>query len=83
MVAEYNIIKEKTSETPIILIDDLFSEIDDTREKRILNHLENLGQIIFTTTLDIDSVRKNEMFRHDTIYFNIENGIMKKAHETV
>lgn len=52
MISEFQLIKERVRETPIILIDDLFSEIDHTRENKILSYIIDLGQNIITTTLE-------------------------------
>ncbi|MBN1154474.1 DNA replication/repair protein RecF [candidate division KSB1 bacterium] len=52
MISEFQLIIEKIHETPIILIDDLFSEIDHTREDKILSYILDLGQNFISTTLD-------------------------------
>ena len=49
-VAEFFFLKERCNETPIFLLDDVFSELDEYRSKKILLLAESLGQIFITTT---------------------------------
>jgi DNA replication and repair protein RecF len=49
-VAEFFFLKERCNETPIFLLDDVFSELDEHRSKKILALAETLGQIFVTTT---------------------------------
>ena len=56
--AETLLIKEVTGEYPIILLDDLFSELDKEKVKNILKFINKEMQIIITTT-DLDEIPKN------------------------
>lgn len=49
-LAECELIKQHRNEVPIILIDDLYSEIDLAREKKITEKLDTMGQIFITAT---------------------------------
>ena len=49
-LSEANIIKEITGEEPVILLDDVMSELDLSRQDYILNHLEN--RQVFITCCD-------------------------------
>ncbi len=49
-VAEFFFLKERCNETPIFLMDDVFSELDKYRSKKLLALAESLGQIFITTT---------------------------------
>lgn len=49
-VAEFFYLKEKKDESPILLLDDVLSELDETRSRRLLNHIAELGQTIITAT---------------------------------
>jgi len=69
-IAEYKLIKEQTQEVPLILIDDLYSEIDQQRENRIIENLNDIGQVFITATSIHDKNRKNKNDK----YFFIENG---------
>ncbi len=48
--AEFFYLQERRGESPIFLLDDLFSELDEGRSKRILELIAGLGQTIITTT---------------------------------
>ncbi len=49
-VAEFFFLKERCNETPIFLLDDVFSELDEYRSRKLLSLAESLGQIFITTT---------------------------------
>ena len=48
--AEFFYLQERRGEAPIFLLDDLFSELDEGRSRRILDFVSDLGQTIITTT---------------------------------
>ncbi len=54
-VAECSLLQRLVSEPPILLLDDIFSELDRTRRTALLDHLTPMPQVILTTT-DIDAV---------------------------
>ena len=77
MISEFLIIKDKTKETPIILIDDLFSEIDHVREHKILSYIIDLGQNFISTTLNYNET--TSFFKSKRAYlFEIEAGHIVK-----
>lgn len=49
-LAEYYYLKEKKATNPILLLDDLLSELDSNRVSKIISHLKDYGQIFLTTT---------------------------------
>jgi len=49
-LAEYTYMKERRGETPMLLLDDVFSELDRSRVRRILSLAAELGQVMITTT---------------------------------
>lgn len=49
-LAELEILKEKTSICPILLLDDVLSELDDTRRKTLLENISKETQLFITTT---------------------------------
>lgn len=53
-LSEANIIKEITGEEPVILLDDVMSELDETRQDYILNHLG--ARQVFITCCDPTTV---------------------------
>ncbi|MCI0707382.1 MAG: DNA replication/repair protein RecF [Ignavibacteriae bacterium] len=49
-VAEFHYLKEQCNETPVLLLDDVFSELDEHRSHRLLNMVGQLGQTFITST---------------------------------
>ncbi len=49
-IAEFFYLKERREETPIFLLDDVFSELDEHRSASLLKVVAPLGQIFITTT---------------------------------
>lgn len=49
------IIKEKTQQYPILLLDDVFSELDSHRKAQLIQHLPKDMQIFITTTEPVDT----------------------------
>ena len=80
-IAEFFYLSERCAETPVILLDDVFTELDDTRARKLLALIDSLGQSFITAT--------SEQVFHDTIHwddarrkFAIFNGAaMHQRHE--
>ncbi len=66
-ICELKIVTEEIGESPILLLDDFMSELDEKRRKSFLNNL-NDSQVIITCTDNIE-VKKNNI---KTFY--VENG---------
>lgn len=49
-IGEFFYLKERCRENPIILLDDVFSELDDNRAQQMLLLIENLNQTFITST---------------------------------
>jgi DNA replication and repair protein RecF len=49
-IAEFRYVQERREEAPVLLLDDVFSELDRARATRILGLVEELGQCIITAT---------------------------------
>jgi len=64
-MAEFHYLKEKRGETPILLLDDVLSELDDERSRSLLRYIAELGQAVVTTT--------DEAPFRDTIHWSNEN----------
>ena len=50
-LSELNIIKEEINDNPILLLDDVFSELDEKRQKLIIENIKNTQTIITCTGL--------------------------------
>ena len=57
-LSEIEIFKEKINKLPILILDDLFSELDEEKINNILN-LINKDIQVFITTTEIDKINKN------------------------
>ena len=49
-LAEFFYLKEQCNETPILLLDDVLSEMDGRRSQRLLERIAELGQVFLTST---------------------------------
>ncbi|MHB0937606.1 MAG: DNA replication/repair protein RecF [Armatimonadota bacterium] len=54
-VAECAMLRQLVDEWPVLLLDDIFSELDRTRRGALLGYLTPLTQVILTTT-DVDAI---------------------------
>ena len=66
-LAELQVIYDEIGETPVLLLDDFMSELDEKRKKSFLENIKDV-QVIITCTEKIDI--KNSKF----IAFNVKNG---------
>ncbi len=72
-IAEYLLLKERRSETPVFLLDDVYSEIDEVREKALNDYFTELNQIFITThSRDIDINISGEIDK-EIQYIHIDN----------
>jgi DNA replication and repair protein RecF len=51
-LAEFSYLKDQQNETPILVLDDVFSELDEHRSGRLLDLTGNVGQVFITATDD-------------------------------
>lgn len=74
-LAEGEYIKEVLGETPIYLMDDVFSELDNEKVKYVFGLFKD-AQVVFTTTDQnlIDQLKP-------TVLLHVHNGIIKKTYE--
>lgn len=77
-VAEFFYLKERNEEVPILLLDDVFSELDEHRSKHILEMIGSLGQTFITSTSEA-------VFQHFITWdgknrrFYVENGTCRQG----
>jgi len=72
-MGEFYYLKERCHETPMILLDDIFSELDDSRARKLLNYVDTLSQTFITTT-NPHLFSENKLFGDGLKVFNIVNG---------
>ena len=68
------IIYEKSGQYPILLLDDVFSELDDFRKRQLIEKLPRDMQIFITTT-----ERLNINWNREVRFYDIEKGRIKEA----
>lgn len=69
-LAEIDIFKESTKEYPILLLDDIFSELDDKKKNNIIKYIRKDIQTFITTT---DLLNLDPKLLKDAKIFNIKN----------
>lgn len=74
-LAELELVKESISETPILLLDDVLSELDSSRQNFLLNSIHDIQTIITCTGLD--EFVKNR-FHINKVFQVIEGHIRRK-----
>lgn len=70
-LAEIDIITQKTGEPPVLLLDDVLAELDNTRQNYLLNTIEKEIQTIITS---VDTVLFDKKFLKKVKKFEIANG---------
>lgn len=72
-LSEIEIFKEQTGKMPILLLDDVFSELDDNKKNNLLYYINQNIQTIITTTdlknIDVSILKQAKLIK-------IENGII-------
>jgi len=71
-LSEIELVKKITKDLPVLLLDDVLSELDSSRQNHLLNSIGNIQTIITCTGLD-DFI--NNRFEIDKI-FKVSNGIV-------
>lgn len=75
-LSEIEIFKQFKNSTPILLLDDVFSELDDIKKNNLVKYIDDDIQVIITTT-ELKNVNK---FKSASI-FKIKNGEVLKIKE--
>jgi len=70
-LAEIELIKQETRETPILLLDDVLSELDDFRQSHLLNTIQGEVQT-FVTTTSVEGIH-HETIKHAKM-FHVKQG---------
>ena len=67
-LVEFQYLLEKTNTRPLLLLDDMASELDSRRQQQFLTSLDNVGQTVMTTT------QKQHLPGQAHVSFAIRNG---------
>lgn len=77
--AEVAYLQNKLGTTPVVLFDDVFSELDFERVSKVLHILNNLKVQLFLTLTEIDKI-KNIIPNFETYgIYKVENGVVEKT----
>lgn len=79
-IAEISIFKNSTGNYPILLLDDIFSELDSIKTNNLLSYIKGEYQTIMTTT-DLKNINKKIL--NKATVFNTENGKVIKNQEVI
>lgn len=79
-LSEIEIFKKYKNSTPILLLDDIFSEIDNDKKDNLLKYISKNIQTIITTT-DVESL--DDKFIKNAKLFQIDDGKIKKIKEVI
>lgn len=72
-IGEFFYLNERCRETPMMLLDDIFSELDDQRASRLLQFVETLSQTFITST-NVHMFEERMLFGSRNKNFTIRNG---------
>ncbi|HLU20977.1 DNA replication/repair protein RecF [Lederbergia graminis] len=75
-LAEIDLIHSEINEYPILLLDDVLSELDDYRQSHLLNTIKGKIQT-FVTTTSVDGIDHQTLKEANT--FHVRNGFMEKG----
>ena len=65
-----DIYKEKIGSVPVLLLDDIFSELDKKRKNKLIDYINHAGQVIITTN-DIRDINRKKL--NEAKIFEIKN----------
>ena len=77
-LGELEIIKNKTGFAPILLLDDVLAELDETRQNFLLKSIDSSVQTIITS---VDTILFEDEFLKDVEIYSVENGTIKAFNE--
>ncbi len=73
-LAEFDYLLNFTNETPIILLDDIFSELDDNRSELVLDTIIEKQAQTFVTLTNPNLWKKDFSIIKETKFFKVQNG---------
>lgn len=75
-LAELELFHNMTGEYPVLLLDDVLSELDDNRQMILMSHIEDKVQT-FLTTASIEGIKLHELKNADILY--VEKGQISRG----
>jgi len=74
-LAELAFLRERTGETPVLLLDEVLAELDATRRRYLLAQVDGVEQALLTAT---DPDMFSAKFREQAALWKVEGGIVKR-----
>ena len=74
-LGEIDLFKNETSETPVLLLDDVMSELDRHRKEYLMDNLDDIQTFITTTDKEVKKKKKGIKVE----YKEIKNGVLVKG----
>ena len=74
-LGESLLLKKRFTDPPILLLDDIFSELDRPRRTRLLDYVTQNQQVFLSTS---DPSNLDEYFLHQSTRYIVENGNIKR-----
>lgn len=79
-VAEFHYLATQTAETPIILLDDIFGDLDPVRAERVYDVCRGLAQVFITAvSLDMLPFLRRRRFGPDDLHVSVSDGRLQPA----
>jgi DNA replication and repair protein RecF len=76
-LAELEFMKSESGEYPVLLLDDVFSELDKKRKNTLLSIINDKIQTLITTT-DLDDI-DNLTYKNSSKIFNVKDGFIAES----
>ncbi len=76
-MAELDVLQARSGRVPLLLLDDVSSELDRGRNKRLFERLARLGGQVFLTTTHPDHI----VLEHGRTDFRVEAGVVERVEE--
>ncbi len=73
-VAELDVLASRVGRVPILLLDDVSSELDRRRNRRLFELLGSLGGQVFLTTTHPEFI----LLEHNRVDFRVEDGVLRR-----
>lgn len=75
-LSELEMLKEKINDTPVLLLDDVFSELDENRQKLLVTNLKGIQTIITCT-----GIKKNifDLLKPEKVFSVADNKVIDKT----
>ncbi len=76
-IAEFHYLKEESAETPIILLDDIFGDLDPERAERVFDRCRELAQIFITAvSIDMLGFLRERKFGSGEQHMSVVDGVL-------